>query len=44
MDKLDPRKHCEFHCIRHKTNIELDKLNSSDFKNIKISDDFDRFI
>ena len=46
MDKLDPRKHCEFHCIRHKTNQELEKLDKmeADFENIKISENFDRFI
>ena len=46
MKKLDPRKHCEFHCIRHKTNQELEKLDrmDGDFKNIKISENFDRFI
>ena len=46
MKKLDPRKHCEVHCIRHKTNQELEKLDrmDGDFKNIKISENFDRFI
>ena len=26
MEKLDPRKHCEFHCIRHNTNKVLEDL------------------
>lgn len=46
MDKLDPRKHCEFHCIRHKTNLELEKIdtlisNSGELNHIE---NFDRFI
>lgn len=46
MEKLDPRKHCQFHCIRHKTNIELEKIdnlisNSSELNHIE---NFDRFI
>ena len=44
MEKLDPRKHCEFHCIRHKTNQELEKIENNNFENIKLSQDFDRFI
>ena len=48
MEKLDPRKHCEFHCIRHSTNLELEKidriLESSDHKNLNSIENFDRFI
>ena len=28
MEKLDPRKHCQFHCIRHSTNILLEEIRS----------------
>ncbi len=48
MQKLDPNKHCKFHCIRHSTNIELEKIDeifkSSDGVNINSIEDFDRFI
>lgn len=43
MEKLDPKKHCEFHCIRHRTNQELEKMDKNS-DNIKISENFDRFI
>ncbi len=43
MQKLDPRKHCEFHCIRHKTNLELEKINNNS-ENVKSTENFDRFI
>lgn len=42
MEKLDPRKHCQFHCIRHNTNILLEKIASGE-KTEKISD-YDRFM
>ncbi len=42
MEKLDPRKHCQFHCIRHNTNILLEKIASGE-KVEKISD-YDRFM
>jgi len=43
MEKLDPRKHCKFHCIRHQTNQELEKMNI-DSDNANVSENFDRFI
>ena len=39
MEKLDPRKHCQFHCIRHNTNILLEKLPWRKYR--KISDYYD---
>ena len=46
MEKLDPRKHCQFHCIRHKTNIELEKLDNliSNSNELNHIENFDRFI
>ena len=44
MEKLDPRKHCEFHCIRHNTNKVLETFyeEKPDKKNIK--EEYDRFV
>ncbi len=42
MEKLDPRKHCQFHCIRHNTNILLEKIASGE--NIEKISDYDRFM
>lgn len=42
MQKLDPRKHCEFHCIRHNTNKVLEKIHGKNLDN-KV-DEYDRFI
>ena len=48
MNKLNPKKHCEFHCIRHNTNLELEKidkiLENSEFTNLNSIENFDRFI
>ena len=41
-EKLDPRKHCQFHCIRHNTNILLEKIASGE--NIEKISDYDRFM
>ena len=43
MEKLDPRKHCQFHCIRHKTNLELEDIKD-DFDTVTTVENFDRFI
>ena len=43
MNKLNPKEHCKFHCIRHKTNLELEKINK-DISKVNISENFDRFI
>jgi len=42
MEKLDPRKHCQFHCIRHSTNILLEEIRSG--KKIEPVTEYDRFI
>lgn len=43
MEKLDPRKHCQFHCIRHKTNLELENIKDN-FDEVATVENFDRFI
>ncbi len=43
MEKLDPRKHCQFHCIRHKTNLELENIKDN-FDTVATVENFDRFI
>ena len=42
MAKLDPSKHCQFHCIRHETNKVLEKFSNSKAEN-KV-EEYDRFI
>ena len=42
MEKLDPRKHCQFHCIRHETNELLDEIATG--KKVKKIPDYDRFM
>ena len=42
MEKLDPRKHCQFHCIRHSTNKLLDEIALG--KKIEKVPDYDRFM
>ena len=42
MEKLDPRKHCQFHCIRHDTNKLLDEIASG--KEVEKVSDYDRFM
>ena len=44
MEKLDPRKHCEFHCIRHNTNKVLEDLHENEISKNKIVKEYDRFI
>ncbi len=46
MAYLDPGKHCNFHCLRHDSNLEVIKLSNSveDFESISVVDEFDRFI
>ena len=44
MQQLDPRKHCQFHCIRHNTN-QLEKIASGDpVEKIQIMTDLCNFI
>ena len=42
MNKLDPTKHCTFHCIRHKSNLVLEKHLAGE--KIETVDDYDLFI
>tara|TARA_B100001057_G_C22867037_1_gene957005 strand:+ start:1964 stop:3103 length:1140 start_codon:yes stop_codon:yes gene_type:complete len=44
MSKLDPRKHCKFHCIRHSTNKVLENMFSSETNKDKQLEEYDRFI
>lgn len=44
MEKLDPRKHCEFHCIRHNTNKVLEKIYENKKFEDETVDEYDRFI
>ena len=42
INSLDPKTHCRFHCIRHKSNQLIDKIIAGDEK--RILEDFDLFI
>ena len=42
MKELDPRKHCQFHCIRHSTNQLLEDISQG--KKIDKVEEYDRFI
>ncbi len=44
MKKLDPRKHCEFHCIRHSTNKLLEDFYNDEPLEDKTVEEYDRFI
>lgn len=46
MKRLDPSKDCNFHCLRHETNIESFNLKEKIQNNepIDVVDDFDRFL
>ena len=44
MEKLDPRKHCEFHCIRHSTNKLLEEFYDNKPSENEIVKEYDRFI
>ncbi len=43
MKKLDPSKHCRFHCIRHQSNQELVRIGRGK-SHEEVIPDFDRFI
>ena len=43
MNMLNPKEHCRFHCIRHSTNIELEKFVTDPENKITI-EDYDRFL
>ena len=42
MQRLDPTKHCTFHCIRHESNLLLERMAAGDA--VEPVDDFDLFI
>ena len=42
MEKLNPKEHCRFHCIRHHTNIKLEKILAGETH--EDIDEYDRFI
>ena len=42
MSKLNPKEHCRFHCIRHYTNLKLEKIMAGE--KVTEVDDYDRFI
>jgi hypothetical protein len=42
MSKLNPKQHCRFHCIRHHTNLKLEKILAGE--KIEEIDEYDRFI
>ncbi len=44
MEKLDPRKHCSFHCIRHQTNIKMEEIYNNKVNKEEQSTEYDRFI
>ena len=44
MQKLDPRKHCEFHCIRHNTNKVLEKFYKEKPESENVVKEYDRFV
>jgi MoaA/NifB/PqqE/SkfB family radical SAM enzyme len=46
MAHLDPSKHCQFHCLRHDSNLEVIELSQAIAQDneIKIVEEFDRFI
>ena len=44
MTKLNPKEHCRFHCIRHFTNIELEKFANNNDYSPEIMSDYDRFL
>lgn len=41
---INPKLHCNFHCARHNTNLEIAKLAHSDIDDKNLVDDFDFFI
>jgi MoaA/NifB/PqqE/SkfB family radical SAM enzyme len=43
MSELNPKIHCRFHCIRHKTNIKLESMLSGK-EEFDFQPDYDRFI
>ena len=44
MKTLDPRKHCEFHCIRHNTNKVLEEFFDKSPTKEVVEKEYDRFV
>lgn len=46
MKRLNPSKHCSFHCLRHESNLEMINIRESIGRgeHIELVDEFDRFI
>mgnify|MGYP003329032605 CR=1 FL=1 len=44
MKTLDPRKHCEFHCIRHNTNKVLEEFYEKSPTKEVVEKEYDRFV
>ena len=42
IDSLDPKTHCRFHCIRHKSNQLIDRMIKGEEQ--RVLEDFDLFI
>ncbi|QZA80036.1 radical SAM protein [Deefgea piscis] len=42
MERVDPSKHCTFHCIRHESNLLLESMASGEV--VDVVSDFDLFI
>ncbi len=40
----NPKVHCQFHCLRDNSNVEILKMLSMEKKDIKTVDEYDRFI
>jgi MoaA/NifB/PqqE/SkfB family radical SAM enzyme len=46
MKRLNPSKHCSFHCLRHESNLEIINIKEAIGKgeHIELVDEFDRFL
>ena len=42
MEKVNPQIHCSFHCIRHESNLLLERMMAGEA--VQSIPDFDRFI
>lgn len=41
---IDPAKNCTFHCARHESNLEIERLATASPSDFEVVDDFDFFI
>lgn len=44
MDFASPKQKCQFHCLRHESNLELLKMIQTDISQIAVVEEYDRFI